>query len=71
MAGMRKSGFWWPLLAATALTTPAWAQSRSGELPPYASGSSWTGFYLGAAFGGTAAIEHTNSTGNGGISFSN
>ena len=63
MAGRIESRFWWPLLAATALTTPAWAQSRSGELPPYAPpGMSWTGFYLGAAFGGTAAIEHTNGT---------
>jgi outer membrane immunogenic protein len=37
---------------------------------PYASGPSWTGFYLGAAFGGTAAVEHTNGTNNG-VTFSN
>jgi len=37
----------------------------SNDLPPYASGPSWTGFYLGAAFGGGAAVEHTNSTING------
>jgi outer membrane immunogenic protein len=32
--------------------------------------SPWTGFYLGAAFGGTASVEHTNSTVNG-VSFTN
>ena len=70
MARAIKGRLWWPLLAASALATPAWAQSRSGELPPYASGPSWTGFYVGAAFGGTAAIEHTNATTNG-VTFSN
>src|SRR5260370_23193074 len=59
---------WWAILAATAFATPVWAQSRSGELPPYV--SSWTGFYLGAAFGGMAAIQHDNSTVNG-VTFSN
>src|SRR5262249_11980793 len=61
---------WWALLITTALAAPAWAQSRSGELPPYAWDSSWTGFYLGAAFGGIAAVQHTNSTING-VTFSN
>ena len=49
----------------------AQAQDRrsSADLPPYTSGPSWTGFYLGAAFGGGAAVEHTNSTING-VTFS-
>ncbi len=61
--------FWGSLLAATAIGSPAWAQSQSGQLPAFDMTSPWTGFYLGAAFGGTAAIKHTNST-NGGLSFS-
>ena len=40
---------WWAILAATAFAMPVWAQSRSGELPPYV--SPWTGFYLGGALG--------------------
>jgi outer membrane immunogenic protein len=55
----------WLLLAATALATPAWAQSTGGDLPPYSWAQSWTGFYLGAAFGGTAAVHNTNTTSNG------
>src|SRR5207249_10685478 len=61
---------WWTMLLVAAMATPVWAQSRSSELPPCASGPSWTGFYLGAAFGGTAAVQHTNSTING-VTFSN
>lgn len=64
------SRYWWSLLAATGLAAPAWAESMSGDLPPYSWGQSWTGFYLGAAFGGTAAIHNTNSASNG-IALSN
>jgi outer membrane immunogenic protein len=65
-----KSRLGWSLLVATALATPAWAQNRSGELPPYASTPSWTGFYLGAAFGGGAEVLNNNSTVNG-VTFNN
>src|SRR5258708_6029188 len=64
---------WWTIAAATVLalpafTLPVWAQSRSGELPPYV--SSWTGFYFGAALAGGAEVLNNNSTVNG-VSFNN
>src|SRR5690348_8496159 len=70
MRAMRTSGYGWLLATATALATPAWAESRSGDLPPYSWDQSWTGFYLGAAFGGTAAVQNTNTSLNG-VSLSN
>jgi hypothetical protein len=59
------------LAALVVCNSVAQAQDRrsSNDLPPYASGPSWTGFYLGAAFGGGVAVEHTNSTING-VTFS-
>src|SRR5882724_3153021 len=43
---------------------------RSTDLPPYQSGPSWTGFYLGAAFGGGAEVLNNSSTVNG-VTFNN
>src|SRR5690242_10647933 len=63
-----KTRQWWMVVAATVFALPASAQSRSGELPPYV--SSWTGLYLGAAFGGGAEVLNTNSTANG-VTFNN
>jgi outer membrane immunogenic protein len=51
------------LVAIGPLGADALAQDRSGDLPPYASGPSWTGFYAGVAFGGGIMESHVSSTG--------
>ena len=59
------------MAVVVAIAGPSQAQNRPAtNLPPYEWQSSWTGFYLGGAFGGMAAIQHDNSTVNG-VTFSN
>lgn len=47
-------------LAIAVFTSSAHAQSRT-ELPPYASGPTWTGFYIGADFGAGASFARTTA----------
>jgi outer membrane immunogenic protein len=60
------------VMALVACANSAKAQDRgsSTNLPPYESLPSWTGFYLGAAFGGSAEVLNNNSTVNG-VTFNN
>ncbi len=51
------------LLAIGPAIGGAQAQDRSGDLPPYVSGPTWTGFYAGAAVGGGIMESHVNSIG--------
>lgn len=49
-------------LAALALATPAFSQTNA-TIPPQAYGPVWTGFYVGAAFGGGALVNKVNTGG--------
>jgi outer membrane immunogenic protein len=52
-------------LALAALIDSAYAQSRP-DLPPYSAGPSWTGFYVGADFGGGGAVRRSTASPGGG-----
>ena len=41
--------------------------SRSQDLPAFNSSPTWTGFYIGAGFGGGATESHVTSTGSTGL----
>jgi outer membrane immunogenic protein len=61
----------WASLAATslmiaALVNSALAQSRS-DLPPYVSGPTWTGFYVGGDFGAGASFSRATAMPPGGV----
>src|SRR4051812_4350260 len=57
-------------LAVCASTAKAQDRSSSATLPPYETFPSWTGFYLGAAFGGGVEVLNNNATVNG-VTFNN
>ncbi len=52
------------VLAALTLATPALSQTNAA-IPAQAYGPVWTGFYVGAAFGGGALVNKVNTSGGG------
>jgi len=56
------------VLAALALATPALSQTNTA-IPDKAYGPVWTGFYVGAAFGGGALVNKVNTGGGGTTAF--
>ena len=49
-------------LAAVGVTVPAAAQTTASNLPPYENAPTWTGFYVGAAFGAGAMANRVDTT---------
>ena len=53
------------LLAAMGAAVPAAAQTTTSSLPPYENAPSWTGFYVGAAFGAGALANRIDTSAAG------
>jgi outer membrane immunogenic protein len=65
------SGFALAAMLTAGSAGQALAQDRqASDLPPFESRSSWTGFYVGAAFGGGVMIDRVSSS-NGGVGIAN